>query len=157
MVTVAQLKDLNSRIDNLKEKNSAAMAELKVLQGQFDAKAKTLSEALNLQVTAENIEALYMQAQQQLEDKAAKVDELLRDLQGGGQPNAFGHPATGPAGLSTSFPLTGQQGQGMTPIGFGVPTQHPTFNPDMGQAPNNDGQGVAPTFANFGTGTTFNI
>ena len=156
MVTVAQLKDLNSRIDSLKEKNSAAMAELKVLQGQFDAKAKTLSEALNLPVTAENIEALYMQAQQQLEDKAAKVDELLRDLQGG-QPNTFSHPATGPAGLSTAFPLTGQQGQGMTPIGFGVPTQHPTFNPDMGQAPNNEGQGVAPTFANFGTGTTFNI
>ena len=67
MVTLEQLKDLNKRIDTLKDKNSSALAELKVLQGQFDAKAKTLSEMLNIPVTAENVETLYTQAQQQLE------------------------------------------------------------------------------------------
>lgn len=162
MVTVAQLKELNKKIDNLKEQNSAAMAELKVLQGQFDAKAKALSEMLGLQVTAENVETLYMQAQQQLEEKAGKIEELLRDLQGGGQPNAFGHPATGPAGFSTPIAPTGQQGTGMqsmfagmNPVGFGAT---PTFNPAaVTPAQTDDGQGVAPTLANFGTGTTFNI
>lgn len=165
MVTVAQLKELNRKIDQLKDQNSAAIAELKVLQGQFDAKADELSKTLNIKVTAENVEALYQQAQQQLEEKAGRIDELLRDLQGSGQPNAFTHPATGPAGFGT--PLQ----QMMPQNNFGTtPVMPPTFNPaqsqsvpppglgsQAGQAPNTDGQGVAPTFANFGTGTTFKI
>lgn len=158
MVTVAQLKELNKKIDNLKEQNSAALAELKVLQGQFDAKASALSEMLGLQVTAENVEALYMQAQQQLDEKAAKVEELLRDLQGGGeqQLRPLGTPTMN---FGAQLGYTGQATpQQSAPVGFGAT---PTFNPNMSTpvqpAAPSDGQGMAPTFANFGTGTTFNI
>lgn len=143
MVTVAQLKDLNKRIDVLKDKNSASLAELKVLQGQFDTKVQTLSEMLGLQVTAENVEALYMQAQQQLEEKTAKIEELLRDLEGGNQTPVGQIPSAAslgftPAGFGT--PVS-------APVGFGVPTQTAQQTPEV----------VAPSVANFGTGTTFSI
>lgn len=165
MVTVSQLKELNKKIDQLKDQNSAAIAELKVLQGQFDTKAGELSKMLNIQVTAENIEALYMQAQQQLEEKAGKIEELLSDLQGGqtnGQQNVFGQQATGPAGFSTPLqqmmPQNNFGNAQPVPPAFNPvqsqPVQPPTFTPTATQP--NDGA-VAPNFANFGTGTVFNI
>lgn len=181
MVTAMQLRELNKKIDGLKDKNSAAIAELKVLQGQFDAKAKALSEMLGLQVTADNVEALYMQAQQQLEEKAVKIDELLRDLEGGERPlrplgtptqnlgSAFGY--TGQAQGATSMSgIASQMGIGAGgPIGFGVANSNtqPAGFP-VPDSPLNLGtpatpvqaaeeQGVTPSFANFGTGTVFNI
>ena len=168
MVTLEQLKDLNKRIDTLKDKNSSALAELKVLQGQFDAKAKTLSEMLNIPVTAENVETLYTQAQQQLEEKAAKVEELLRDLEGGGEA-AYRPLGTPTQNLASSFGYTGSRSPQSAPVGFGVPGSNPqpagfpvpdsplNFGTPATPVQSAEEQGVTPSFANFGTGTIFNI
>lgn len=80
MVTVNQLKELNKRINGLKDKNASAVAELRVLESQLDAKLQELSAQLGVQVTPDNITQLYQQAQQQLTEKVAKVEELLKDL-----------------------------------------------------------------------------
>lgn len=170
MITVVQLKELNKKIDQLKDQNSALIAELKVLQGQFDAKAGELSKTLGIPVTAENVEALYMQAQQQLDEKAAKINELLSDLQGNseGQSRPLGTPS---ANFAPSFGYTGQPTvsqpvQQSTPVAFGAapvqgsqpvaPPSYPSFGAAPTQQPQIDGA-VAPSFNNFGTGTVFNI
>lgn len=82
MVTVEQLKELNNKINILKESNATAIAELNVLKNQLDEKAKGLSAILNINVTPDNIETLYNQAQAQLSEKAARIEELLTDLGG---------------------------------------------------------------------------
>lgn len=82
MVTVAQLKELNSKIDFLKDKNATALAELKVLKSQFETKTQKVGQQLNVAITVDNIESLCEQAQQQLTEKAAKIESLLADLEG---------------------------------------------------------------------------
>lgn len=174
MVTVEQLRELNSKIDRLKEENATAIAELKVLQGQFEAKAKSLSELLGVTITAENIEQYYNQAQQQLAEKAQRIQDLLNDLQtpaGGAAPRQmsstnmnfgmnFGY--TGNEQVPTGHPqptsmtgLAGQMGLGAGgPIGFGAAQ---TMTQQQHTQLHEEQQAVAPNFANFASATTFQI
>lgn len=152
MVTVNQLKELNKRINGLKDKNASAVAELRVLESQLDAKLQELSAQLGVQVTPDNITQLYQQAQQQLTEKVAKVEELLKDLT-----THDVQPAQNNGLFNFNMPGTSAAQQPF------IPTQHaqqpvlPT-QPAFMAAQQIDGDTAVPaSVSNFGTATSFVI
>lgn len=137
MVNIQELKELNARISTIKSKSASLQAEVKVLSEQLDARTAALSQILGVTVTKDNLESLYQQASAQLEEKANLVRTLLSDLENG-TANIV-KPATQQAAPQMSMPTFSNTPQN------NMPAAQPTEQP------------VAASFANFGTGTTFQI
>lgn len=140
---IARIKQYNAELRKCTEKSANLRAQLAMAQNELNRLCETLTTELNVQVTPENLESIYAQCVEQLENTLTTGEEILARIKAeeneAEQVQSESQAANGATNAETqqAVPNSSQQysngyqipgfsaQQAVFPGGFGQPAQQP--------------------------------
>lgn len=130
-IDVARIKAYNQELRQLADKSAQARAELELSKRELQKLCQELTEELGVQVTAQNLQAVYEQCVEKIENTLKTGEEIIARIKSEGQPmgaaqaaQAAGMSANMGANMGAQQPTYAQPIQaGAMPQGMGVNTQ----------------------------------
>lgn len=127
-IDVARIKAYNQELRQLADKSAQARAELELSKRELQKLCQELTEELGVQVTAQNLQAVYEQCVEKIENTLKTGEEIIARIKSEGQPmgaaQAAGMSANMGVNMGAQQPTYAQPVQaGAMPQGMGVNTQ----------------------------------
>lgn len=127
-IDVARIKAYNQELRQLADKSAQARAELELSKRELQKLCQELTEELGVQVTAQNLQAVYEQCVEKIENTLKTGEEIIARIKSEGQPmgaaQAAGMSANMGANMGAQQPTYAQPVQaGAMPQGMGVNAQ----------------------------------
>lgn len=127
-IDVARIKAYNQELRQLADKSAQARAELELSKRELQKLCQELTEELGVQVTAQNLQAVYEQCVEKIENTLKTGEEIIARIKSEGQPmgaaQTAGMSANMGANMGAQQPTYAQPIQaGAMPQGIGVNAQ----------------------------------